>query len=404
MKTGAMAATVLAGLVALVCTVLVARQSGSLPVAEPKAHQHAEVDDKRPKIAPQGPYPKAVTAETDFDFDAMLFGTRKTHTFVIRNEGTVPLEIRNGGTTCSCTVNKLSDGPVPPGQSVKIEVSWKPYAPAAHFRQSAIVWTNDPDHKELRFSVSGAIEKIASILPGSEWDVGLIANEKPTTVTGRIYSRLLKEFNVLGISSKSPYIKGKAIKFDPKELAEFKAKSGWTIKATILPGIPVGYLNEELTIRTDIPDKVHGDAKIQAQTDLKRLASFTLAVKGYRPGPIRIIPTAGAAWDAKTSTVGLGSFRHEEGRTAKLFVYLGGLKGKQLQLLDTQCDLPFLNVQLDTKNAVRIGGEQRYLLTFRIPPGKPRMSRIGDDPVKVVLKTNHPQLPIIRLNVKFVSL
>jgi len=389
MKTGTMVAAVLAGLVALVCTVLVARQSGSLPVQEPHSpSEPSEEDGKRPKIAPDGPYPTAVADETEFNFGAMLYGTRESHTFVIRNEGKVPLEVADGGSTCKCTIGKLADGAVAPGESVKIEVSWKPFAPAPHFSQSAIIWTNDPEHRELRFAVSGAVEKIATIIPDRAWDVGLIADEKPTTVIGRIYSRLLDEFKVLEVSSKSSHIKGVAIKFGSKELAEFKAKSGWTIKATILPGIPVGTLNEELTIRTDIKDKT----------------SFVLAVKGYRPGPIRIVPTAGIRWDAESSTVGLGSFRHEEGRTAKLFVYLGGLKNKPVQLLGIECDLPFLTVQLDTKNIVNIGAEQRYLLTFRIPPGKSRMSRIGSNPVKVVLKTNHPELPVIKLNVKFVSL
>lgn len=406
MKTGTMVAAVLAGLVALVCTVLVARQNGSLSVQKPAMKQTKEVKD-HPKIAPHGPYPKAVFDESVFDFGAMQFGTRKSHTFVIRNNGKVPLEIRDGGSTCSCTVGKLTDGAVPPGESVKIEVSWKPYAPDDHFRQAAIVWTNDPEHKEINFAVTGTVEKIASIIPDRAWDVGLIADGKPVTVTGRIYSRLLDEFNVLEVSSGNPHIKGEAIKFNAKELTGLNAKSGWTIKATVLPGIPVGRLNATLTIKTDIKNQATEPVagEIAPTTDASGNASYTLAVTGYRPGPMRIVPTAGITWNAVRSTIGLGSFRHEEGRTAKLFVYIGGLQGKQrIKVLGTECDLQFLDVQLDTKNVVSVGNQQRYLLTIRIPPGKLRMSRTGSDPVKVVLKTNHPELPVITLNIIFVSL
>ena len=46
-----------------------------------------------PAIAAQGPYPKAVAAETEHNFGTAMQHSKGHHEFVIRNEGEAPLEL-----------------------------------------------------------------------------------------------------------------------------------------------------------------------------------------------------------------------------------------------------------------------------------------------------------------------
>src|SRR6185369_10235732 len=60
-----------------------------------------------PPVSKAPPYPKAVMDETEFEFGRMEVGEERSHVFMIRNEGDAPLIIKQGPTTCQCTVGSV---------------------------------------------------------------------------------------------------------------------------------------------------------------------------------------------------------------------------------------------------------------------------------------------------------
>ena len=58
--------------------------------------------DKVEKVQVNGPI-AVVVGSTEYDFGTMERRGVRTHTFVIRNDGTKPLTLEKGETTCKCT-------------------------------------------------------------------------------------------------------------------------------------------------------------------------------------------------------------------------------------------------------------------------------------------------------------
>src|SRR5437870_3299398 len=65
--------------------------------------------------------PKAVAAEPIKDMGVVPKGEKVTHDFLIKNDGTVPLEITEVRPACGCTVADF-DKKIAPGQSGKVHV------------------------------------------------------------------------------------------------------------------------------------------------------------------------------------------------------------------------------------------------------------------------------------------
>ena len=61
---------------------------------------------------------------SEFDFGVMERNGTRSHRFEIKNAGTAPLQLEKGETTCKCTINKLVDGVLKPGESVMVELEW----------------------------------------------------------------------------------------------------------------------------------------------------------------------------------------------------------------------------------------------------------------------------------------
>ena len=68
-----------------------------------------KVEEGKPQPRENGPHPVAVVPETTHDFGVMMHRSKGSHTFVVKNEGTVPLKLATGHTTCQCTIGKIGE-------------------------------------------------------------------------------------------------------------------------------------------------------------------------------------------------------------------------------------------------------------------------------------------------------
>ena len=81
-------------------------------------------DIENPVPSSTGPWPKAVTQETNYDFNRMRLGSKKDYEFTIKNEGDAPLKLKTGDPTCKCTKFKLSATEIAPGESETLLIEW----------------------------------------------------------------------------------------------------------------------------------------------------------------------------------------------------------------------------------------------------------------------------------------
>ena len=84
------------------------------------------------------------------------------HQFVIRNEGTAPLELRQGPSECKCTVSELPKEPVPPGGGAEIRVTFteaakKDTLKPGPFEEGIYVVTNDPEHEAIELKITATV-------------------------------------------------------------------------------------------------------------------------------------------------------------------------------------------------------------------------------------------------------
>ena len=105
----------------------------------------ARADDVGVSISPVTTAgPKFVCDEPVHDFGAIEQGTVVYHEFQYRNEGDAPLEIQDVVAPCGCTVVKLSESVLAPGDSGTIEVSFDTARFRGHKTKSVFLSTNEP--------------------------------------------------------------------------------------------------------------------------------------------------------------------------------------------------------------------------------------------------------------------
>jgi hypothetical protein len=339
-------------------------------------------------IAETGPYPQAVVDEEEYDFSIMAVDEQRKHTFVVRNEGEAPLKLKKGTSTCKCTLSELARQEIAPGDSAEIELAWTPKASDEEFRQTAYVWTNDPEHKQLELSVHGRVAQLVELRPG-QWELGTISEGIASSVSGTIHSAVVDDLELTAIETSSPLIAAEYTRLSESELQELDpdAKAGYRVEATIRPEMAIGSFKETVTLH------VEADGS-------KR---FPIEMRGMRSGPLQFVKMPGYTWYPENLAMSFGRFKASEGRKGSVLLIVHGMKDKTFEFTDVQVDSEFLTVDLKPNVPGDTGERQAYTLTVEVPPGGPALSRVQKDAADIVVTTNHPDAPEIRLHAEYVS-
>ena len=334
--------------------------------------------------------PRAVAAgDKEFRFDIMAVETEMSHRFVIRNEGAGPLQLTPGKTTCKCTVSNVERGPVPPGGSTEVVLTWRPIKPASQFQQTAVIHTNDPESPKIELSVSGRVELPAMVEPGWLWYAGDLDKDEPVEMSGVIYSAIEKHFDVR-LESKSGVLSAVAEPLGKEKLDALDARSGYSIRATLEPQHRIGRFREPLVIHTTIPGQ----------------ETLTCQLVGSWVGPCRIMPGAGVIWDSEHAIFDMGEFQAQQGKNGMLTLMIASPAGKPFNIGKVDCDMPFVEVAAEPVPAAGAGGAKlRDISRVRIcvPEHTAPTVRNATKPGHVRLRTNQPQLGDICFNVHFIA-
>jgi hypothetical protein len=116
----------------------------------------------RPTVAPATGelHSKAVVENGEtFDFGVMEQNTKKSHAFIFRNDGNLPLTLDKISTTCKCTLGNVGKGVVQPGATTEVTLEWEAKTGDTEFTQSAKIKTNDPQRPEIQLVVTGKVRQ-----------------------------------------------------------------------------------------------------------------------------------------------------------------------------------------------------------------------------------------------------
>ncbi len=366
---------------------------GSGPsVAQPSSGQTGSSEALA--ISETGPYPKVVMPEMTYDFGVMGTDQEKAHSFVLKNEGESELQYKLKGISCTCTVSDMEKGKVytvPPGEQAEVELKWTPTAPELDFVKSADIYTNDPEHPIVTFTVSGRVEEMLVISPDHGWTLQDVQRNKTETVTAEITSAVLDQFEITQVDVSSDNVQAKAEPLPKSELGSDRIKSGYRVTVTFDPkDLKLGKISEKVTVHTDI--------------DLHKTIEFPLL--GQYLGPITGMPYVpkgesadGRNWNTESLGLYLGAFDASKGRKGWYQLLIGGLsKDETFEVTDIESSHEFITAtveELPPANTRRC-----ILVTFEVQPGI-RPGGYSSKDVQVVLKTNHPDAPEVRFGIGF---
>lgn len=337
----------------------------------------------------EAPSPRVEAAEPNYDFGTMQRGATKSHEFVVKNAGNAPLQLEMGPTSCKCTLSDADSGPIAPGESANVNLTWVAKVNAGPFRQTATVLTNDPRRPRLELSVEGEVTDVAGMEP-REFLIGKVgAGDKTETsiYLGAYDDEELEVSATMAEGTRNPELyQVKVVPVDAADAPIKAATSAVRIDVTAGPGLPLGALTEWVNIETSL-----------------EAAPVVLApIIGAVEGDISI---HGRGWNRELGVLNFGNVPSGEGAVAKLLVSFKGEHAADAAAEVKEVDPEWLIAEIGEPRPV--GESKTHIpLTIRIPPGRTPVIRNesgqSDGDARVVLKTEHPDTPEIDVRVRFI--
>jgi hypothetical protein len=325
-----------------------------------------------------------------FDFGSGQRNSKGKHAFVIRNIGDQPLTLTKGATSCKCTLSELNQGKLAPGESAEIMLEWHLTTEGEQFRQTAEIYTNDPRQPTLSLVAQGSVidwvrleprELVLSNISGSEGaqaEFSLFAYqvERLGIVEHRFENLETADYYHLEFVEQEPPA-------DKQPAPSAMLRGTLTVKS----GLPLGPLNQ----------------KIYLKTDMQQAPELELPISGSVVGDISVV--GGGMFRQQTNLLTLGQVDGEKGTEATLRILIKGPHRHDVQPKVKEVDpSDVLAAKFGEPISINNGLVYMHPLTVSIPQGSRPVSRMGSDREEyglIVIETNHPNTPLLKLRVRF---
>ena len=325
----------------------------------------------------------------EFDFGTMDRGETLSHSFVFKNVGDVPLMVHAGDTTCKCTVSSIADGEVVPGDSVDVTLEWVAKNFDTEFRQSATIYTNDPNQNSVTLSVHGRVIHGVRIVP---YDLVFGATRVGESHTAEflLLSYRETEFQVTGHqwsdSSKAEFFDVQFSQLTEEEVAqEQDALAG--VRATVLlkSGLPIGAIRQTLSVNTNLVDR----------------EPFEIPIGGEVVGSVTI---AGAGFNKEANLLRMGSIRKSSGGSVTLRIVITGEHAGDTRISIGAVD-PDDILEVEVGDAKQFNERAKlYPLTVSVKANSQLVNHIASKqnrPASITINTTHPEAPKLTFRVSF---
>ncbi len=317
--------------------------------------------------------------ETSYNFGTMDQEQKGQHTFKIENVGQDRLAIRLAGASCGCSSVRLKEiewvgkeqkempstlAYLEPGEQADMVIGWETDHQLGPFSMSVTLNTSDPTNREVKFQIEGQIVPQVE-LSEHRLVINEARNDRETTATFYVYSKVRDDLEVKRVGSSNPLISVKFKPMEPDLMKKLEYKSGYIGEVHISPGMPLGPFQERLTFATNIPTR----------------PELTLDLVGRVRGVVHMIP-----WERLDFKI----VRVSEGATLKLFIKISG--DKEVTPKVTKVEPQFLDVQLKKTKTSR----NRFQLIAAVPKGSPGGNFRG----VIEIETDHPTAKLIKIPVR----
>ena len=186
--------------------------------------------------------PKIACDEPTFNFGEMESSKDVEHTFVLKNEGDLSLEIKQVRPSCGCTVANISQNTIPPGSqaSVTTRLSLRGRQGAQH--KTISVESNDPQQPTFTLTLEGTAIEELRVQP-SQLFFGRITTD--SAVTG-VVEIVIQSTNAVTVTRTTPNTSNLVSSTE-------SSPDGKVIRVLIgtQPPLPRGTLRGSVRIETD---------------------------------------------------------------------------------------------------------------------------------------------------------
>jgi hypothetical protein len=272
---------------------------------------------------------------------------------------------------------------VAPGDTVNVNLEWRPEGETDTFLQTATIWTNDPEMPKFDLAVEGPVFPFIILVPSHTWTVGMMPDGQSAQAKGALISQLAESFEITDINSTSEHIKLQPRPMTPEELEPYKGLSGYELACDVQPSVPVGPFKETISIATTLPEA----------------PEIRFTIDGNRIGPLQIV---GPGWTQFRHTVEMGRFDGAQGKKVLLSLFASAPGDPPLEFDEPVVSPPIIKAELRRdENFNAPGGRQRFVLTLEVPPGTEPIRVSGDTAVKVHLHANRENIGDTTIKVAF---
>lgn len=346
------------------------------------------MDVKTAATSADEPRPKAQVDEAEFDFGLMDVHAEMEHNFTIRNVGEKPLELKLGATTCKCTLSDLERETIGPGESTHVKLTWHSSEAPGKFEQTATVTTNDAFLPEIKLKVKGRVTTAVRADP-DEVDFTRISPREKVSRDFRVYAYedqldvLEAKLAPLEYSDKFSVT---YIPLTPAQVAEEQdAKGGYLFTVTVDSGLPLGPIQQKVVM------KLSSDARPTLEVPVRGNVGSAISVYGQ-------------GWDAEKNVLRLGTVSSQTGVERKLLVVVHSAEQSEVTFKPVKIDPELMQVEIGETTSIGAGSVSQTPVIVRIPKGTPPINRSGSaqgESGEILLETNHPQAPQLRILVNF---
>jgi hypothetical protein len=353
-------------------------QPSEKPPEEPeKDYYSTNPFSKDPQAAQDAPRPKVEIEEVQYEFGRMALGKTGEHDFLVKNTGNAPLKLARGPVQCKCTVSGLKEREVPPGGETLIHLSWTP-KDVGPFAQVATIWTNDPDKESFQIGANGEMYPEIIVAPENGWPLGQITNSNDVPLQGEIIPAVLEPFQITKVTPSSDRVKLEAVPFTEDELKERDLRTGFHLLGSL----------------KGMKDPQSVTENVVIETSLKDHPKFELPVTGTRTGAITII---GPNWFAGGPLIDMGKIPTSKGKEFRLTLMVAPAD-EEMKFTDVSVDPNFVQVRLKPEQTGKELARERYTMFLNVPAGSPLGIWTASRPGKLTIKTNHPQVQELEIN------
>ena len=193
-----------------------------------------------------GHAPKIVCDEPTFNFGTQDNSTEVEHSYLIRNDGDLTLEIKQVRPSCGCTVANISEKMIAPGASATISTKLSLKGRQGVQHKTITVESNDPAQPQLLLKLEGEAVAEVQISP-MQLFYGRLDPEAVATGTVQVVLSGTNTMQITGISADTPFLV-------PSIATNTPGKS-YSVTVVTRPPLPEGQARGNVTLTTDRPSQ-----------------------------------------------------------------------------------------------------------------------------------------------------